>query len=134
MDREAVGAPGEGLVILQYPRRAHALGQGEKGLSNIVDIVDLPRAPEYFHLFEIGQLVGGYGDGDAALVGEVIALALVAVMMSVQDLLDLGDAQVGEFVEYGATAEIDEQGFVAVADDIDITGVVEEVKIVGEFF
>ena len=53
----------------------------EKGLSHIVDVVDLARPPEHVHFIEIGSLLGRHRDRDVALIGNRISLALVAMVV-----------------------------------------------------
>jgi hypothetical protein len=77
--------------------------------------------------------VGGHGDGDIALVRQGIALALVAVVVSVENPVDLTDADIAEVIEYATAAKVYEQSPTAVRDHIDIAGVAEEVEVVGYF-
>ena len=133
LDGEAVGSPFESLVVFQDPGRAHALRQSEEGLAHVVDVVDLTRSPEYLDLFEVGEFVGGHGEGDIALVRQGIALALVAVVVSMENPVDLTDADIAEVIKYATAAKVYEQSPAAVRDHIDIAGVAEEVEMVGYF-
>ena len=110
LHEELVAHPLKGLVILQHPTRAHALRQGEEALAHVVDVVYLPRTPEYFNLFEVGLLVGGNGDRDAPFVGQPVSLTLVPMVVGVKNPFHPGDPQVPEMIEHAAAAKIDEQG------------------------
>ena len=64
--------------------------------------------------------------------GFAIALALVAVVMRVQNLIDLADTEVAQMIEDLAGAEIDQHAVGAVADDIHVAGILEQKQIVAD--
>ena len=56
------------------------------------------------------------------------SLALVAVVVGVQNPVDPRDPQRGELVEHGAAAKVDEHGPGALADYVDIADIAEKRK------
>jgi hypothetical protein len=68
-------------------------------------------------------------DRNAALVREPVALRLVPMVMSVQNAVDLSDAEAGEVVQYFARAKIYQQAMLAIADEIHIAGVGKLIQI-----
>jgi hypothetical protein len=89
-------------------------------------VVDAPVSPEVLGILEELSLVGRNGDRDPPFDCPGIPLALVAVVMGVEDPIDVGDPEIREVIEYGARSEVDEHTPRAVPDHVDIGRVLEQ--------
>ncbi len=71
----------------------------------------------------------GDSDGYSVLLRKEVSLRLISVMMRVEDVVDLRDAEFREVAEDCSGAKIDQNSPVPLADEIDVAGVgeVEEV-------
>ena len=124
--------PGEGFVVLQGGVDGDVLGEGEEGVAVVVVVVDALVLPEEFGLVEEVAFVFGDGDFGAVLAEARGAPRLVAVMVGVEDPLDLVDANFLEVVDDVAGAGVDEEGAVAGGDAVGIAGVGEAVDAGGD--
>src|SRR5262245_31792394 len=91
---------------------------------------DPPVSPEILCVGEEMAFMGGYGDRNLSFGCFVVALALVAMMMGMQDPIYLRDAHCPKMIQNLAGAEIDQHATRSVANDVNIAGVVEPVQVV----
>ncbi len=137
---ELAAAPGEVVHLLERKIELDRL-DGRPDVACAVDAVRVPQrglhlaklaGPLEERSFRIGggQLHAGsdLGRGQAGR-----SLALLAMMVREEDPLDAGDADLAEMIEDAAVPKVDQQGRVAVLQDIDIAGVGPEVEV-GEQF
>jgi hypothetical protein len=68
-------------------------------------------------------------DWDPAFDRERVALRLIAVMMRVQNPIDIRDPKVRKMSQNAAGAEVDQDTVVAIPDDIDVASVFKDEKI-----
>ena len=120
-------APGEGFVVLEVGVDGDVLGEGEEGVAVVVVVVDALVLPEEFGLVEEVAFVFGDGDFGAVLAEAGGAPGLVAVVVGVEDPLDLAYADFMQVVDEGAGADVDEDGAVAGGDAVGVAGVGEAV-------
>ena len=124
-DLEVDVAPGEGLVILEVGVDGDVLGEGEEGVAVVVVVVDAFVLPEEFGLVEEVAFVLGDGDFGTVFAEAWGAPGLVAVVVGVEDPLDLADADFFQVVDEGAGAGVDEDGAVAGGYAVGVAGVGE---------
>ena len=105
---------------------------GVEIVARVIEVEDAAVAPELLRVGEQVALVGGHGDGNRSRGGEPVFLALVAVVVGVEDPVGLGDPEVAEMIEDLARTEVDQNGARAVADDVDAGGVLEEPQVFAE--
>ena len=125
-------APGEGLVVLEVGVDGDVLGEGEEGVAVVVVVVDALVLPEEFGLVEEVAFVFGDGDSGAVPAEARGAPGLVAVVVGVEDPLDLAYADFLQVVDQGAGAGVDEDGAVAGGDAVGVAGVGEAVEVGGD--
>ena len=125
---DVVAAPRERLVVAKGPRDPDRAGQGEADAGDVVVVVDALEPPEGVGLGEKGGLALGHRDRDAARLEEVVALALVAVVVRVEHPVDLAHAGLGEVLEDPARAEVDQEAPVPPGEEVDVARVLEPVE------
>ena len=77
-------------------------------------------------------LVGGHGDGEAALGSAPVALALIAVVVRMQNPVHLPDADLAEVSEDAAGPKVHQRcmiRLVGIDDDVDRAGVLVAVQV-----
>jgi hypothetical protein len=84
---------------------------------------DAREPPERVGLREQRRLPLRHGDGDPPLGKQVVALALIAMMVGVQHPLEVTHAGLGQVVEDAARTEVDQEPPVAVLEEVDVAGV-----------
>ena len=131
-DFEFDAFPGEGFVVEQLGIDGYVLADGEEGAAVVVVVIDALVAPEVFGVFEEVALVFRYGDFRTAGAEAVGSPALVAVVVGVEDPVDLADADLGEVVDDCAGTGVDEDGAIAGRDAVDVAGVGPAVQVLGE--
>ena len=124
-DLELHVAPGECLVVLEVGVDRHVLRQREKSVAVVVVVVDALVLPEEFGLLEEMAFVLGHGDLGAMFPEASGSPGLVAVVVGVEDPLDLPDADFLQVVDEGAGAGVDEDGAVAGGYAVGVAGVGE---------
>ena len=132
-DEEVVMAVAEGGVVGEKAGDGEVVGDGVEVVPHVVEVEHAAIAPEVGGFGEQAAFVGGDGDRDVAFDGAEIALALVAMVVSVEDPVHFGDAEVLEMVEDAARSEVDQHRTGAVADDVDVAGVLEKEQVVRQF-
>ena len=83
-------------------------------------------APEGLDILEEVLFPRRHGDRDATLIQNPVTLALVPVMMGVKDRFYLFDPNLRKSVQHRPASEIDQDRPIAVAHNVDVTGVGEE--------
>lgn len=83
-------------------------------------------APEGLDILEEVLFPRRHGDRDATLIQNPITLALVPVMMCVKDRFYLFDTNLRKGVQHCPTSEIDQERPIAVAYNVNVTGVGED--------
>ena len=99
VDQKLVGPPAKGLVVAQHVRHWQVVRNREKIVSHMIEVEHAPVAPEILGVLKQVAFVGGHVNRDPFLDRAGITLALVAVMMRVQDGVNLGDANLAEQVQ-----------------------------------
>ncbi len=84
---------------------------------------DTAVTPEVLGIFKQVPLVRRDVDGNALGHRARVALALVAMVVRVQDAVHLGHADLAQQFQDVPRAEIDEQGAVAILQHVDVAGV-----------
>jgi hypothetical protein len=122
--------PPEDRIVLERARHRDVLRDGVEVVADVIKMEDAAVAPEVLRVGKQVPLVSGNGNGNAPLHSAVIALALIPVVMSVQDVVYLRNTKPGEVVKDFSGAEIDEHAGRAVADDVNVAGVRKDVQVV----
>ena len=90
---------------------------------------DAAIAPKVFRVFKQVSLVGGHIDRDAFGNSAPIALALVTVMVRVEDSVHADDSDLAEELQNMARAKIDEQRPISILKNINVARVAQQVEI-----
>ncbi len=120
---DVVAAPRERLVVPERARHRHRPRQREPDAGDVVVVVDPLHPPEGVGLTEQRRFPLRDRDRGAVLHQARVALALVAVVMRVEDPLDLADPCLVEMLEDSSGPEIDQEAAVAPHEEIDVARV-----------
>jgi hypothetical protein len=94
---------------------------------------DAAVPPEILGVGEQVPLMLRHGDRNTALDGLVIALALIPMMVCVQNPVHFIDAQLAKVVQDLARPEIDQHACRTVADYVHGARVLEAIQVFGQF-
>ena len=95
MDQQFVGSPAISVVIAQNPGHGHVVRQAEEIILDVIHFENAAIPPEVLGIIE--QVPFMFGNDDRNPLGNRarVPLALVAMVMSMKDGLNLADANLG---------------------------------------
>ena len=120
--------PAERAIVLQHGGHREVFGKGVEVVAHVIEVENSAVAPEILGVGKEVPLVRRHCNGNRALHGPVVALALVAVVVSVQHPVYAGDTESLQVVEDLARPEIDQDRAAAVPDQVDVARVFEHEK------
>jgi hypothetical protein len=100
-----------------------AVEERETVLAEVVVVVERPSGPVLVDGVDQPAFGGRRPDPDPGLAGTREPLRDVAMMVGQEDVGDAVDPEVGQVVEDGAGAEVDEDRLAIPAQDVDVCGV-----------
>src|SRR5439155_9831057 len=88
-----------------------------------------PIAPEIFGVGKEVPLVSRHGNRNGAPNRFVISLALVTMMMGMENPIHLADSKLREVIENFSGSKIDQDGMAAISNHVHVAGVFQPVEI-----
>jgi hypothetical protein len=127
-------APPKGSIVVQQRSDRDVFGHGVEVVAHVIKVKHPPVPPEVLRVGKEMPFVSRNCNGNRALRRLVIALALVPVMMGMENPIDLADSQTGQVLENVSRAEVDQKSAAAVAHQIDVARVLEEIEVLRQLF
>src|SRR5262245_22899421 len=92
-NEDVVIVPAKRAVVAQYGGHRDVIGDGIEIIPDIVEMKDTPVTPEVFSVREEISFMSRNGYRNGTFRGLVVALALVSVVMSMENPFDLADPE-----------------------------------------